>query len=134
MSAKAFLDTNVLIYAFASDDPRGPKAEELVAAGGVVSVQVLNEFVNVCRHKLKIDWSRIEVALDIAKNLLDPPMPLTLELHEIAIVFAREHRLPIYDSLIVAAAIAAGCPILYTEDMQHGRKIGGVIIRNPFES
>ncbi len=63
MSAKAFIDTNILIYAFALDDPRSEKAEALLSAGGTISVQVLNEFVNVSRRKLRRDWNEIEEAL-----------------------------------------------------------------------
>ncbi len=133
MNDKPFLDTNVLVYAF-SDDARADAADELLRAGGVISVQVLNEFVNVSRRKLSFKWTEVDNALNEFKDLLNPAIPLTAELHERAVEIARKHKLRIYDSLIVAAAIAAGCPILYTEDMQHGRKIGGTIIRNPFRA
>jgi len=59
MSDKGFLDTNVLIYALAKDDPRRSCAEELLAAGGVISVQVLNEFVSVARRKLQMSWEQV---------------------------------------------------------------------------
>jgi predicted nucleic acid-binding protein len=132
MSAKPFLDTNVLIYSCVANDPRRGKAESLVASGGVISIQVLNEFVNVCRNKLNLKWPQIEEARDIFKNLLDAPIPLTLDLHQGAVVLTRDHGLAFYDGLIVAAAISANCDTLYTEDMQHGRRIGTVTIRNPF--
>jgi predicted nucleic acid-binding protein len=132
MNAKPFLDTNILIYAFTRNDPRGPKAEAIVEAGGIVSVQVLNEFVNVCRRKLNLEWSGIDEARQVLKNLLDPPVPLTLEVHESAVVLSRDHGLAFYDSLIVAAATSAKCDALYTEDMQDGRKIGPLTILNPF--
>jgi len=132
MNAKPFLDTNILIYAFTRNDPRGPAAEAIVEAGGIVSVQVLNEFVNVCRQKLKLEWPRIDEARQILKNLLDPPIPLTSEVHESAVVLSRSHGLAFYDSLIVAAAASANCQTLYSEDMQNGRRIGAVTIRNPF--
>jgi predicted nucleic acid-binding protein len=132
MSARPFLDTNVLIYAFAADDRRSERAEALVAGGGVISVQVLNEFVNVSRRKLARDWPDIERQIEVLRALLDPPVPLTIGLHEAALACARDHGLAFYDALIVAAADHHGCSTLYTEDMQHGRTFGSLTIRNPF--
>jgi len=132
MSAKPFLDTNILIYAFASNDARAAPAEELLSAGGVVSIQVLNEFVNVSRRKLGRTWLQIEEALGVLKALLDPPVVLTAALHEAAIAMARDHGFSFYDSLIIAAAVQAKCAVLYSEDMQDGRVIGALTIRNPF--
>lgn len=91
MSAKPFLDTNVLIYAFASNDPRSERAETLLAGGGTINVQVLNEFVNVSRRKALRDWDEIEGSLGVLKTLLDPPRPLTVEIHAAAIEIARDH-------------------------------------------
>jgi predicted nucleic acid-binding protein len=132
MSAKSFLDTNVLIYAFAANDPRSGKAEALLAAGGVISVQVLNEFVNVSRRKLGRGWADIESALGVLRTLLDPPLPLTIDLHEAAVAHARDHGFAFYDALIIATASRSGCNVLYTEDMHHGQSIGRLIIRDPF--
>ena len=132
MSVKPFLDTNILVYAFSSDDPRTNIAESLIANGGLVSIQVLNEFVNVSRQKLLRDWGEIEAALDVLNSLLDPPRPLTLEIHRAAINLARDFNYHFYDGLILAAAIQAGCSILYTEDLRHDQIIAGLTIRNPF--
>jgi predicted nucleic acid-binding protein len=134
MNAKPFLDTNILIYAFALNDPRSEQAESLLAAGGVISMQVLNEFVNVSRRKLAREWLEIEDALSILRTILDPPIPLTIEVHEGAIGLSRDHGFAFYDSLIVSAAIRGGCQILYTEDMQDGQTVQGVTFRNPFPS
>ena len=132
MSDKPFLDTNVIIYALSSDDPRNRKAEALLDSGGVISVQVLTEFVNVCRRKLGRSWDEVDEALGALKVLLDPPQPLTAELHDTAVRIARDHGFSIFDSLIIAAALHAGCPILYSEDLQHGQVIEGLTVRNPF--
>jgi predicted nucleic acid-binding protein len=134
MSARPFLDTNVLIYAFTTGDPRSVRAEALIAEGGTVSVQVLNEFVNVFRRKLRRSWQDTENALRALATLLDAPLPLTMDLHRTAVRLSRDHALAFYDSLIIAAAIVAGCNTLYSEDMQGGCKIGGVTIRNPFSA
>jgi predicted nucleic acid-binding protein len=132
MSAKPFVDTNILIYAFTSDDPRSERAEAILAAGGTISVQVLNEFVNVSRRKQRRDWSEIAKILEVLKALLDPPRPLTMEIHEAAIGIARDHGFHFYDSLIVSAALQAGCLVLYSEDLQHGQRFEGLTIQNPF--
>ena len=63
---------------------------------------------------------------------LDDVLPVTLNTHTGAVSLAREHGLPFFDVLIVAAAIEAGCDTLFSEDMQHGRSIGGLAIVNPF--
>lgn len=132
MSAKAFLDTNVLFYAFAADEPRNEPAEALVSAGGTISVQVLNEFANVSRRKLGRDWREIEAQLQVVRALLDPPVPVTVAIHEAGLTLARDHGFALYDALIVAAAIEAGCSVLYSENMHDGRAVGGLTVRNPF--
>jgi predicted nucleic acid-binding protein len=132
MSARPFLDTNIVVYAFSQNDPRTAKAEALLAAGGIISVQVLNEFVNVSRRKQGRDWEEIQNALAVLRELLGPPQPLTVDVHEAAIPIARDHGYGFYDSLVIAAALQAGCSILYSEDLQHGRRIEGLTIRNPF--
>jgi predicted nucleic acid-binding protein len=132
MPVRQFFDTNILIYAFAADDPRSARAESLIADGGVIGVQVLNEFTNVARRKLRWPWGQVEAALAALEDLLGPARPLTAVLHAQAVVLARDHELPFYDALIVAAAGDADCPILCSEDFQHGRKFGAVTIDNPF--
>ena len=132
MSAKPFIDTNVLIYAFVSNDPRTERAESVLGAGGIISVQVANEFVNVSRRKHRRDWGEIVEMLSVLKALIGPPLPLTMEIHEAAIEIARDHGFHFYDSMIVAAAMQSGCSILYSEDMQHGQTIGHLTVHNPF--
>ncbi len=132
MSAKPFLDTNIVVYAFTSNDARSDRADALLRAGGAISVQVLSEFVNVLRRKQRRDWNEIDDALGVLKALLDPPQPLTVEVHEAGIGIARHYGFSVYDSLIVAAALRAGCSTLYSEDFQHGQTIKRLTIRNPF--
>jgi predicted nucleic acid-binding protein len=132
MPAKRFFDTNILVYAFAAADPRSARAESLIAEGGVIGVQVLNEFANVARCKLRWQWDQIEDSLAVIDELLGPVAPLTTTIHARAIVLARDHELPVYDALIVAAALEAGCQILFSEDLQHGQKFGALTVQNPF--
>lgn len=131
-SDKPFFDTNVILYAFNQDDPRGPIAETLLAAGGSISVQVLNEFVAVARRKLDKNWEEVRRALDILRVFCPEPVPLTVETHECATRIAERYRYSIFDSLIIAAAFDAGARTLYSEDMKDGHAIDGLTIRNPF--
>lgn len=142
MPAEAFFDTNVLIYAVAEGDPRSERAERLLESGGVLSVQILNEFVAVARRKILLSWEEILEALEAFRILCPSPMPITTETHETALEIARRHGFHIYDGLVVAAALEGGCAILYSEDFQDGLTIRGtkgtasekkeITIRNPF--
>jgi predicted nucleic acid-binding protein len=133
MPAKAFFDTNVLIYAVAEDDPRTARAEELLASGGVLSVQILNEFVSVARRNVLMSWSDVTEALDAFQVLCPSPLPITIEMHQAALKIAEQHGYNIYDALVAAAALEAGCATLYSEDFQDGQTIEGQLtIQNPF--
>jgi predicted nucleic acid-binding protein len=127
----AFIDTNVLIYAQQSG-PKGDTARALLVEGGTVSIQVLNEFAAVSARKLGRTWPEIEEALADLLAVLAPPIPLTLAIHEGARILAASHGASFYDALIVAAAQQAGCGILYSEDLQAGRRFGNTQIVNPF--
>jgi len=133
MPGRAFFDTNVLIYALAKGDPRSKRAQELLAAGGALSVQILNEFVSVARRKILMSWSEVAEALDAIRVLCPSPLPLTVGTHEAALKIAEKHGYGIYDALVVATALEAGCETLYSEDLQDGQTIHGQLrIRNPF--
>jgi len=133
MSAKAFFDSNVLIYAMVSGDPRRERAQQLVAQGGVISVQILNELVSVARRKMRMPWEDVIAALVAVRILFPPPVSMTIDTHEAALKIARQYGFGIYDALIVASALEARCAILYSEDMQDGQVIDrDLTIRNPF--
>ena len=132
MPGDRFFDTNILIYAFAAGDHRSARAEALMVEGGVIGVQVLNEFTNVARRKLGWDWAQVDSALAVISELVGPARPLTADIHARAVKLARDSTLSFYDALVVAAADAAGCRVLLTEDLQHGRKFGGLTVENPF--
>jgi predicted nucleic acid-binding protein len=134
MPAKQFFDTNILIYAFASNDPRSTRAESLIAEGGVIGVQILNEFTNVTRRKLRWQWAQIEASLAVVDELFNPVAPLTTAIHARAVVLAREHELSVHDALIVAAAQDAGCRLLFSERLQRGQQFGTLTVENPFRS
>lgn len=135
MPADAFFDTNVLLYAIAQDDPRNAQAEALLASGGMISVQILNEFAAVARRKLSMPWRDVRKALHAFRALCPSPLPTTVETHDAALRLAEKRGFNLYDALVVAAALEAGCTILYSEDFQDGQKIEGKLtIRNPFRS
>lgn len=133
MPDKAFSDTNVLLYAVTEADARSGRAEELLASGGIISVQVLNEFTSVARRKLMMPWSEVREALDVFRILCPSPLSVTLGMHEAALRIAKAHGHHIYDALVISAALEAGCTILYSEDLHDGQTMDGRLkIRNPF--
>ena len=131
---RAFLDSNVVVYAF-GDDPRNAVAEDLLGRGCEISVQVLNEFANVARRKLGFSWAEIHDAIEAITTLSRAIHPLDLATHRDAIRLAERHRFGFYDALIVASALRAGCTVLHSEDLQHGLVIEGQLrIENPFRT
>ena len=129
--ADSFFDTNVLLYLLSKDTARADRAEALLASGGIVSVQVLNEFAAVATRKLAMTISEIREILSAIRAVC-AVKPLDIETHDLGLEFAERHRFSIYDALIVAAAVRAECSILYTEDLQQGQIIEKLQIRNPF--
>lgn len=127
-----FLDTNVLIYAF-TDDRRSHKAQELLARGCTIGVQVLNEFTNVARRKLKMNWDEIGEALASIRIVCGTIVPMDIDVHHDALLIAERHGLQIFDALVIASARRSGCDVLWSEDMQDGMIIDSRLrIINPF--
>ena len=106
-------------------------AEALLATGGVVSVQVLNEFALVATRKLAMTIPEIREILSTIRAIC-VVRSLDIETHELGLEMAERYGFSIYDGLIVAAAVRAGSAILYTEDLQQGQVIDQVTIQNPF--
>ncbi len=131
--SRAFFDSSVLVYAVVKDDPRWVRADQLLGRGGVIGVQSLNELANVLRRKFGFDlgtYSRVRTEL---LEVCEPPVPLTLDLHEGGVRLALRYGFKLYDSMIVAAALTAGCDVLYSEDLHDGLVIDGrLTVRNPF--
>ena len=141
MSAgKYFLDTNIFVYSFDEKAPREKreKARFLIRSAleqqeGVVSFQVVQEFLNTATRKLP----HILTSEDAGDYLRAVLMPLCTvypeeELYREALNIHYKTKIFFYDSLIVASAISTGCKTLYSEDLQHGRALSGLHIRNPF--
>lgn len=126
-----FFDTNILVYA-REDHWKAVIARAFIAEGGLISVQVLNEFTNVLQRKLRRSWPEIEAAVADLAIVFPPARALTAVTHRSALELSRDVGYAFYDALILASALEAGCTELVSEDMQHGRAIGSLTIRNPF--
>ncbi len=126
------LDTNVLVYAFTTDRRAGA-AQALLERGCLVSVQGLNEFTNVARHRLGMSWRELGEALAAIRTLSRAVLPLDLGTHEEALRLAERYGHSIFDALMIAAALRAGCGTLWSEDMQDGMVIDSQLrIVDPF--
>lgn len=129
---KRFFDTNIALYLLSANPAKADRAEELLAEGGIISVQVLNEFAAVASRKLGMSWPEIREVLDQVRAV-SIVEPMKVETHERGLLVAERYGLSLYDALIVAAALLSGCSMLYSEDMQHGQIIEGQLtICNPF--
>jgi len=127
-----FVDSNVLVYLASGDSGKADRAERVVAAGGTISVQVLNEVANVARRKMGLPWAETRGFLAMIRELLSV-VPITVEIHNAGLALAERYGFSLYDAMIVASAISTGCDTLWSEDMQHGMVIeGGLRIANPF--
>jgi predicted nucleic acid-binding protein len=139
MSARTFLDTNILVYCF---DPNQPQkqaialalvAEALQRGNGIISWQVIQEFLNVATRKFTSPLTPEDAAIVLLKVLY----PLCqvypdLKVYQAALEIQQKTAYSFYDSLILAGAKQGGCGVIYSEDMQHGQQANGVRIINPF--
>lgn len=129
---RAFIDTNVLLYLLSRNELKAGRAEELVATKGIISVQVLNEFASVATRKLKMSWPEIQEILSQVRKIC-PVQPVSVEVHDRGLKVAERYGYAVYDAMIIASALLAGCTALYSEDMQDGQVIDGKLsILNPF--
>jgi predicted nucleic acid-binding protein len=129
---KPFFDANVVLYLNDGRDHWRLTSRNLIQAGGVISVQVLNETVRTLRHKkFGYRWDEVDIFLDGLRAKCDV-VPLTIETHERGLAYARRYHFGIFDANILAAAVQAGCTTLFSEDMHDGLMIDGLTIRNPF--
>lgn len=130
--AKQFFDTNVLLYLLSADETKANRAEEELSAGGIVSVQVLNEFASVASRKLNMSIPEIQEVLAGIRAACKV-VPISEQTHDLGLKVVERYGLSVYDAMIVAAALLAGCKTLLSEDMQNGQSIDGTLeVRNPF--
>jgi predicted nucleic acid-binding protein len=136
MHDKAFLDTNILIYAYSEDEPKKQSIalqlldsfEERI----IISKQVINELSNILLKKFKLESDQVENVLLEIDNVL-PIVDFDLTTQIKAIKLKDKYQFQFYDALIVATALENSCTVIYSEDMQHDMLIDGSLkIINPF--
>jgi predicted nucleic acid-binding protein len=139
MKDRFFLDTNIFVYSFDRSAPqKAAKAKHLIREAltsrkGLISYQVVQEFLNVALRR----FAQPMTVADAERYMSTVFRPL-LSVHSSMGLFAEalrlqsQHGLAWYDSVIIGAAIQAGCDVLFSEDLQHGRSFGALRITNPF--
>jgi predicted nucleic acid-binding protein len=139
MNVRSFLDTNVVVYALTHGAPEKARiAQQLITDGvaeklGVVSYQVVQEFINLALRRFSVAIGGFDLEAFVLATLF-PMMAVSSSpaLFVEALRLQSAHQLAWYDSLIVAAALQGGCKVLYSEDLQHGRRFGDLVVQNPF--
>jgi predicted nucleic acid-binding protein len=137
--AKFFLDTNIFVYSFEPiERQKCVISEKLVARAltsglGVISYQVAQEFLNIALRKFEEPMSVPELERYFLRVLVplmkvSSSAPLFLQ----SLHIQATSTLSWYDSLIIGAALQGECKTLYTEDLQHGRRFGELMVVNPF--
>ncbi|WP_426228904.1 PIN domain-containing protein [Pararhizobium sp. DWP3-4] len=128
------LDTNILVYAF-TDDPRSAVAQVLLSEPFILSVQALNEFANVARRKLGMNWVEIRLAIGDLSALAAAIVPIDKECNLLALDLAARYNFSVFDALMIATALQAGSEQCFSEDMQHGLIVDDrLAIFNPFSN
>ncbi len=131
--AATFIDTNVLIHLMSSDELKATRAERIMEVGGVISVQVLDEFTSVARRKFSMSWDEIRECTGIVRAVCSVEN-LSDSIYNLGCQLAERYRLSVYDAMIVASALTGGCTRLYSEDMQDGLIINKKLkISNPLQ-
>lgn len=132
MTARSFVDSNIVLYVIGRDAGKAVVARELIAARPILSTQVINECISVCLRKL--GFTR-EQAYTFGRALMDRSDVRSVDESTLdrAAELAVRYQLSHWDALIVAAAILAGCETLYSEDLQHGQVFEQrLTVKNPF--
>lgn len=129
---RPFFDTNILLYLLSEDNLKADRAETIIAAGGIISVQVLNEFASVASRKLRMSYAEIRDVLATVRAVCQT-QALTVDTHDRGLDIAERFGFSLYDSMIISSALQCGCSVLYSEDMQHNQKIDAqLVVINPF--
>ena len=138
MTSRSFIDTNVLVYAEASDAPYKQRSalvllQRLYEQGlGVVSTQILQEYCNVALKKLQLPAQYVRSQLDLYEQF--EVVQVTPTIIRAGLDLHQTRSVAFFDAIVLASARAAGCSVLWTEDMNAGEVVNGVRISNPFSS
>lgn len=129
---KIFFDTNTLLYLLSSDIKKADWVSDNLQQSNVISIQVLNEFTSASIRKIKIYNAELDEFLDLFTSTFNV-RSLDVDTFETGLMVSRRYGYQHYDSMIIAAALQAGCEKLYSEDMQHRQIIDKRLqIVNPF--
>ena len=131
---RVFIDTNVLVYLYSGDESAKKTAAMASLGKGTacVTTQVLGELAHVLMKKFLLPTTKVQTVLHEVSDACEVH-PVTPELIFAALRLREQYRYGFYDSLIIAGARMTGSVILYSEDMQHGQVIDGVLtIQSPF--
>lgn len=127
-----FFDSNILVYSF-EDTSKGDVARDLLAGGGLIAVQSLNELALVLRREYRRSFAELRINVAEIATLFETPVPLTMAIHLDGLRLAERYQLAIYDSMLLAAALSVGCTRFYSEDLTDGLVIdGSLTVSNPF--
>ena len=136
MATRSFIDTNVLVYAEASDAPLKQRAALALLKGlyeeglGVLSTQVLQEYCNVALKKLKLPAQYVRSQLDLYEQY--EVVQVTPAIIHAGLDLHQTRSVSFFDAIVLASAHASGCNVIWTEDMNAGEVVNGVTISNPF--
>ena len=138
MGTRSFIDTNVLVYAEASDAPVKQRVALALLKGlyegglGVLSTQVLQEYCNVALRKLKLPAKYVRAQLDLYEQF--EVVQVTPAIIRAGLDLNQTRSVSFFDAIVLASAHASGCNVIWTEDMNTGEVINGVCVSNPFAS
>ncbi len=136
MATRSFIDTNVLIYAQASDEPQKQGAALALLKNlyeentGVLSTQVLQEYCNVALKKMKLPAQYVRTQLDLFEQF--EIVQVTPAIIRAGLDLHQTRSVSFFDAIVLASAHASGCTVLWTEDMKANEVVNGVCIKNPF--
>ena len=136
MATRSFIDTNVLVYAEASDEPLKQRVALALLKGlyeqglGVLSTQVLQEYCNVALKKLRLPAQYVRSQLDVYEQF--EVVQVTPAIIRAGLDLHQTRSVSFFDAIVLASAHASGCNVIWTEDMNVGEVVNGVRISNPF--
>jgi len=137
MAGRSFIDTNVLVYAEASDEPLKQQAALTLLKRlyenneGVLSTQILQEYCNVALKKLRLSSTHIRAQLDLYEQF--ELVQVTPAIIRAGLDLQQTRSVSFFDSIVLASAHAAGCNVIWSEDMNTGEVINGMQMTNPFQ-
>lgn len=134
MPDKVFIDSNIIIYAYSVDEPQKLAIARnlLLSYDAILSIQTINEFINVTRRKKLLTNKQLSPIIDDLFSLFTIK-PIDQKIIQQALLFVEKYQYSYFDSLMISAALEADCSVLYSEDMHHDHLIEKKLkIINPF--